>query len=226
MMLAMNRLAYDAMTVGNHEYNFGRKNFDRARSDAKFPWLSANTVVAAGGREQPFAPYIVKTVGGVKVAVIGITTPAVPTWEKPENLGSYRFESPVAAVQKAIAELRAREHPDLILVASHSGMGRNLATGQDEDPGENVVYEVATKVPELDAIVFGHSHRELEGQTDRQGTGGAAEKLGDLARAARFYDGARGRRALVGDLEKEPAHSGDRANDRGRRHPGDWPALS
>ena len=45
MMLAMNRLGYVAMTVGNHEYNFGLKNLDKARSDAQFPWLSANTAV-------------------------------------------------------------------------------------------------------------------------------------------------------------------------------------
>jgi len=164
MMLAMNRLGYQAMAVGNHEYNFGLRNLDKARSDAQFPWLSANTSVPPVGRERPFAPYIVKIVGGVKVAVIGITTPAVPTWEKPENIGSYRFNSPVDAVKKAVAELRAREHPDLILVAAHSGLGRNFDTNAAEGPGENVVYELATAVPALDAIVFGHTHLQLEGR--------------------------------------------------------------
>jgi len=164
MMLAMNRLGYQAMAVGNHEYNFGLKNLDKARSDAQFPWLSANTSVAPGGRERPFAPYIVKIVGGVKVAVIGITTPAVPTWEMPENLGSYRFQPPVDAVKKAVAELRARENPDLILVAAHSGLGRNLDTHAAEGPEENVVYDLATQVPSLDAIVFGHTHLELQGR--------------------------------------------------------------
>src|ERR1017187_9325187 len=132
MMLAMNRLGYVAMTVGNHEYNFGLKNLDKARSDARFPWLSANTAVAPGGKERPFEAYVVKTVGGVKVAVIGITTPAIPTWEKPENLGSYRFLPPVDALKKAVAELRAREHPDLIVVAAHTGLGRDLDTGRLE----------------------------------------------------------------------------------------------
>ena len=53
----------------------------QARAAARFPWLSANTIGAA----PPFAPYVVKTVDGVKVAIIGITTPAVPEWEKPEQ---------------------------------------------------------------------------------------------------------------------------------------------
>ena len=63
--------------------------------------FSANIAVARGGKEQPFAPYIVKTAGGVKVAVIGITTPVVPIWEKPENLGSYRFLPAAEAVRAA-----------------------------------------------------------------------------------------------------------------------------
>ncbi len=156
MMLAMNRLGYAAMTVGNHEYNYGLKNLEKARSDAKFPWLSANTVVAPGGRERPYDGYVVKMVAGVKVAIVGITTPAVPTWEKPENMGSYRFLSPVPEVRKAVEELRAKERPDLILVASHSGLGNSE---------ENVVDRLALDVPGIDAIVFGHTHQELASAT-------------------------------------------------------------
>lgn len=161
MMAVMNRLGYDAMAVGNHEYNFGLKNFNRARQDARFPWLSANTQVAAGGSEKPFAAYIVKTVGGVKVAVIGVTTPAVPTWEKPENMGAYRFLAPLGPVRQAIAELQAKHAPDVIVAAVHAGMGRDLRTGEPEGPDENVAYALAAGAKGLDAIVLGHSHREL-----------------------------------------------------------------
>jgi 2',3'-cyclic-nucleotide 2'-phosphodiesterase/3'-nucleotidase len=162
MMMAMNRIGYDAMAVGNHEYNFGLKNFNQARSDAKFPWLSANTEVAAGGKERPFEAYVVKVVGGVKVAIIGVTTPAVPTWEKPENMGSYRFLPAVEAVKKALAELRSKHSPDVVIAAIHAGLGRDLTTGAPAEPAENVVYSVATEVPGLDAIVFGHSHQQLK----------------------------------------------------------------
>jgi 2',3'-cyclic-nucleotide 2'-phosphodiesterase/3'-nucleotidase len=162
MMAAMSRLGYDAMAVGNHEFNYGLKNLAQARSAASFPWISANIAVAPRAKDRPFSPYIVKMVGGIKVAVIGITTPAVPTWEKPENLGGYRFEPPVEAVRRALAELRAREHPDLTIVAAHSGLGRDLQSGRLEDPSENAVYAIGSAVPELDAIVFGHTHRQLE----------------------------------------------------------------
>src|SRR6185312_8503250 len=75
MMLAMNSLGYDSMTVGNHEWNFGLKNLNKARSEAKFPWISASFEVAPGASVQPFAPWMVKTVAGVKIAIVGITTP-------------------------------------------------------------------------------------------------------------------------------------------------------
>jgi 2',3'-cyclic-nucleotide 2'-phosphodiesterase/3'-nucleotidase len=107
---------------------------------------------------------VVKTVAGVKIAIVGITTPMIPSWEKPENIGPYRFLAPVETLKKAVAELRARAKPDIILVAAHSGMGRNLDTNQPESPEEDVVYSLATQVPEVDAIVFGHSHRQLEGR--------------------------------------------------------------
>ena len=164
MMRAMNLLGYDAMTLGNHEFNAGLANLARSRRDARFPWISANTTVAYGGAEHEFAGYIVKTVGGVKVAVIGITTPLIPLWERAENLGAYRFAEPIEAVRSAVARLRREERPDLIVVAAHSGLGRNLQTDALEEPAENVVYQLAEQVPDLDAIVFGHSHAQLEGQ--------------------------------------------------------------
>ena len=160
MMLAMTALGYDAMVVGNHEFNFGLKNLDRARADAGFPWLSANTTLTHGAA-QPFARYLLKTVAGVRIAVIGITTPSVPSWEKPENYARYRFEPAVPAVAGAVAELHALpagQRPDLILVAAHSGMENNLETAGV--PGENQVDQIAARVAGIDAIVFGHTHRE------------------------------------------------------------------
>src|SRR5262249_14247262 len=128
MMLAMNALGYDAMVLGNHEFNFGLKNLDRARSDARFPWLSANTVVVAGSTRKPFASHLLKTVAGVKIAVIGVTTPAIPSWEKPENYAPFRFDPARVAVERSLAELRAlpaEKRPDLILLAAHAGLGRD-----------------------------------------------------------------------------------------------------
>jgi 2',3'-cyclic-nucleotide 2'-phosphodiesterase / 3'-nucleotidase len=152
MMLAMNAIGYDAMVVGNHEFNFGLKNIARARAEARFPWISANIQTSADG-PAPFAPYFIKTVAGVKIAVIGVTTPMIPAWEAEEHYRGYRFESGVDAVRRTVAEVREREHPDIVIVAAHAGL--------DGDAKENMVREIATEVRGIDAIVFGHSHQQL-----------------------------------------------------------------
>ncbi|MFB3826084.1 MAG: bifunctional UDP-sugar hydrolase/5'-nucleotidase [Bryobacteraceae bacterium] len=151
MMRAMNALRYDAMTVGNHEFNFGLKSLERARADARFPWISAN--IEGGAR--PFPSYIVRTAGPVKVAIIGVTTPAVPTWEKPEHLGGYRFTPARPAVERALARLRSAEKPDLVIAAVHAGL-------ESGPSAENIAREVA-EAPGIDALVFGHTHREVAG---------------------------------------------------------------
>jgi 2',3'-cyclic-nucleotide 2'-phosphodiesterase/3'-nucleotidase len=164
MILAMNALGYDSMTVGNHEFNYGLKNLSLARAAARFPWIAANIEVEPGAAVKPFAPYIVKTIAGVKFAVIGITTPGIPSWEKPANIAGCRFLPGTQAAAATVEQLRRTEHPDVILVAAHSGLDRNLKTGavhQMDLPGENVAYQIASEVPGIDAIVFGHTHSEL-----------------------------------------------------------------
>jgi len=165
MMLAMNALGYDAMVVGNHEYNFGLANFEAARQAARFPWLSANTRVAAGG-PAAFAPYLLKTVAGVKVAVIGITTAAIPEWEKAENIRGLSFDAPSDGVRRALVALEA-ERPDVIVAAVHGGIDRDPETGAvrpGEKPGENPAWTIAEKFPQLSAVVFGHSHQREPGR--------------------------------------------------------------
>lgn len=168
MALVMNHLRYDAMVVGNHEYNYGLKNFEAARHASRFPWLSANTAVAPGTPVKPFDPYVVKTVGGVKVAVIGITTPAIPQWEKPEHYAGLRFLPGVDAARQALARLRAGERPDAVILGVHAGVDRDLKTGAvrpGETGEENMVYQLATQVAGVDAIVYGHTHQEVASHT-------------------------------------------------------------
>jgi 2',3'-cyclic-nucleotide 2'-phosphodiesterase/3'-nucleotidase len=161
MMLAMNHLRYDAMAVGNHEYNYGLKNLDKARSEARFPWLSANTLADPNSGRKPFAPYIVKEVDGVKVGIIGITTPAVPTWEKPENYAGYTFQNAVAPTKAAVHDLKVNHKADVIVVIAHSGINENGGAARSH---EDVVLDLVP-IPGIDAIIFGHSHSQLQSRT-------------------------------------------------------------
>jgi 2',3'-cyclic-nucleotide 2'-phosphodiesterase/3'-nucleotidase len=171
MMLAMNDIGYDAMVVGNHEFNFGLKNLAKARAAADFPWISASIGVDANAAVQPFAPYFIKTVAGVKIAVVGITTPSIPDWESEEHYHGYRFENGVEAARRAVAEARMRENPDVVILAAHSGLDRDPKTPATAsgDSHEDMIYQVATEVKGIDAIVFGHTHQQL-----------AELKLGDV----------------------------------------------
>lgn len=164
MMLVMNRIGYDAMVVGNHEFNFGLGNLAAARATARFPWLSANT--DTHGVLPPFAPYLLKTVGGVKVAIIGITTAAIPHWEKPEQIRGLSWLTPEAGVRRAL-DLLEPEKPDVILAAVHSGLDRDSATGiarPGETLEENRVWQIAEQFPKLAAVIYGHTHQREEGR--------------------------------------------------------------
>jgi len=163
VMLSMNSLQYDAMAVGNHEYNFGLNVLNKARGEARFAWLSANTY-KMGTDETVFTPYIVKELNGVRVGVLGLTTPGIPVWENKENYAGLEFREPVAEARKWVQVLREKERVDLVIIAMHMGLERDLRTGE-VSPGqvknENAGIAIAENVPGVDVISMGHTHREI-----------------------------------------------------------------
>jgi len=158
----MNALRYDAMAVGNHEFNFGLDVLLKAKSEAKFPWLAANIEGPASGNEH-FASYIIKDVAGVKVGIVGFITPGVPRWEIPAHYRGYSFQQIVDAARRVIPEVRAKA--DLVVVIAHSGLERDPQTGEvrsgDQIPGENAIWSLAEAAPGIDVILYGHSHQEM-----------------------------------------------------------------
>jgi len=163
MMLAMNALAYDSMTVGNHEYNFGLPVLEKARSEAKFPWLSANTY-NKGTNETHYTPYIMKEIAGVRIAVLGLTTPGIPNWENAPNYAGLEFREPVSEARKWVPILRRKERADVVVIAMHMGLEEDLRSGEI-NPGqvtnENRAIAIAKQVPGVDLIFMGHTHRDV-----------------------------------------------------------------
>jgi 2',3'-cyclic-nucleotide 2'-phosphodiesterase/3'-nucleotidase len=163
MMLSMNALKYDAMAVGNHEYNFGLPVLQKARGEAKFPWLSANTY-RRGTDQTAYDPYLVKVVSGVRVGILGLTTPGIPSWENPENYAGLEFRETVSEAKKWTSILREKERVDLVVVAMHMGLEEDLSTGQltpGQAPNENAAVQIAREVQGVDVILMGHTHREV-----------------------------------------------------------------
>src|SRR5438552_6465175 len=167
MMLAMNALRYDSMTVGNHEYNFGLQVLEKARREAKFPWLSANTY-DAGKSTTHYQPYNVKEVQGVRIGVLGLTTPAIPNWENKPNYEGLDFRETVSEAKKWVPILRDKERVDVVVITMHMGIEEDLRTGTPNPaqvPNENAAIAIARQVPGIDVILMGHTHREVPSLT-------------------------------------------------------------
>jgi 2',3'-cyclic-nucleotide 2'-phosphodiesterase/3'-nucleotidase len=161
---AMNALGFDAMALGNHEFNFGLEVLHKAKAEARFPILAANADWAGPSSDpQAFAPYIIKEVAGVRVGILGFVTPGIPRWEIPAHYQGYTFHPIVETAKRIVPELRPKV--DLLVVIAHSGLERDPETGDargiDQIPGENAIWALAEQVPQIDVILFGHSHREL-----------------------------------------------------------------
>lgn len=174
VVAAMNAVGYDAMAVGNHEFNFGLHALWRMKEQARFPILAANIVSTYHDPLRDFKPYLLRTVGGVRVAILGMVTPSIPRWDPPQHHVGYEFRDLVETARRYAPELRRQA--DVVLLIVHSGLGRDpsapLGAGpetfeprEELYPEEDRVWDIAEQVPELDAIIFGHSHRELAGKT-------------------------------------------------------------
>ena len=163
MMLAMNALNFDAMAVGNHEYNFGLPVLEKARSEAKFPWLSGNTY-EKGTDKTHYQPYLVKEVSGVRIGIVGLTTPGIPNWENIQNYAGLEFHEPAGEARKWVTLLREKENVDAVVIAMHMGVEEDLRTGEI-NPGqvlnENMAVAIAKQVSGVDVIFMGHTHRDV-----------------------------------------------------------------
>ncbi|MBR1733796.1 MAG: 5'-nucleotidase C-terminal domain-containing protein, partial [Alloprevotella sp.] len=152
---AMNFMAYDAATMGNHDVETGHTVYDRWTRQCAFPILAAN--VTRSDTDEPYwKPYAIIRKGGVRFAVFGLLTPAVPQW-LPEDLWSgLRFGDMVEAARRYMPEMR--QAADVIVGLFHSGTGDAEAEGELL---ENATLQVARLVPGFDIVFCGHDHRRI-----------------------------------------------------------------
>ncbi|MGR5192867.1 bifunctional UDP-sugar hydrolase/5'-nucleotidase UshA [Vibrio rotiferianus] len=161
--VGMNLLGYDAMAVGNHEFDNSLDVLDMQAELADFPMLAANIYKKdADGNvtdERYFDPYKVFTINGLKVAVIGLTTKDTAKLVNPDNVASIYFEDPQVEIQKALAEIEANEKVDLVFATTHMGHYQDGNHGS-EAPGD-VLLARSLEEGELDAIIGGHSQNPV-----------------------------------------------------------------
>ena len=140
----MNQVNYDAMTLGNHELDYGFYNLQQLAKAADFPFLGANVHRKNTNQLLAFTrPYLIKKYDGLTAGIIGVTTAEVPSITLARNVGQVIFLDPISTVQ-AYQKLLRQEGVDLLIVLSHLGL--------EEDK------KLARAVPEIDLIIGGHSH--------------------------------------------------------------------
>ncbi|HAR9364542.1 TPA: bifunctional UDP-sugar hydrolase/5'-nucleotidase [Salmonella enterica] len=150
----MNLIGYDAMAVGNHEFDNPLTVLRQQEKWAKFPFLSANIYQKSTG-ERLFKPWAIFTRQDIKIAVIGLTTDDTAKIGNPEYFTDIEFRKPAEEAKVVIQELNMNEKPDVIIATTHMGHYDNGDHGSNA-PGD---VEMARSLPagSLAMIVGGHS---------------------------------------------------------------------
>jgi len=144
----LNTIGYDAMTPGNHDFNYGQDRLVELSKLMNFPLISANVKKADG--TTLLSPYIIKEINGIKVGIFGLSTPETTYKTHPNNVKGLTFEDPSKTAALMVKELQ--DKTDMIIALSHLGLDEaSLYTSE----------KVALEVPGIDLIVDGHSHTVL-----------------------------------------------------------------
>jgi 2',3'-cyclic-nucleotide 2'-phosphodiesterase/3'-nucleotidase len=165
MIDLFNHFQYDAWIVGNHEFDWGIEPFQQALARSTMPVLAANTLVEGRPSGQfsdashPFAriqPFILKEIAGIKIAIIGVTTPGMPFWFRPDFVRGIEFQYPVEPVRHALARAKS-EGANAIVLSGH--MGLKARTGGDDFA--NSVTALSSEFPDAVVFIAGHTHQAI-----------------------------------------------------------------
>jgi 2',3'-cyclic-nucleotide 2'-phosphodiesterase/3'-nucleotidase len=163
----INYMRFDAQVVGNHDLETGHAVYDKWISELNCPVLGANIINTA--TDKPYVmPYTILKRSGVKIAVLGLITPAIPNWLPKELWKGLRFEEMVGSARHWVRILKEKEKPDVIIGLFHSGREGGITTSEYT---ENASLTVAREVPGFDVIMFGHDHTRFMGTIENSDGG-------------------------------------------------------
>ncbi|NIB42391.1 bifunctional 2',3'-cyclic-nucleotide 2'-phosphodiesterase/3'-nucleotidase [Pseudomaricurvus alkylphenolicus] len=174
---AMNLLDYDVGNLGNHEFNFGLEFLEASIAGANFPYINAN-VYHDDGDSNPkndvnrYTPYLIQNklvidstgeTHTVKIGYLGFTPPQIMQWDKEKLQGKIIAKDILETARKFVPEMK-KQGADLVILVPHSG----ITTAVTEQLAEDTALDLS-KVPGVDAILFGHSHRVFPGSPEYDG---------------------------------------------------------
>ena len=156
----MNYMGYVAGNMGNHDVEAGHAVYDRWIKQCDFPVLGANIIRKSDGKPY-LKPYEVVERDGVKIVILGMITPAIPTW-LPETLWSgLDFADMEETARKWMPVIQQEEQPDIVIGVFHAGREARTVGGKYR---EDACTEIAQRVPGFDIILMGHDHRRFCGK--------------------------------------------------------------
>lgn len=151
-----NAVGYDAVVVGNHEYDAGPDALKALISKINAPVLSANTYdVRTGKRVRWLKPWIIKTVSGIRFGIFGLTTATIMKRSLPRHIKGLNFTREINEARKAVASLK-KQGADVIIALTHVGFEEPTKPPFEGDQ------TIAREVTGIDLIVGGHSHTFLK----------------------------------------------------------------
>lgn len=163
----LNHLQYDGAIIGNHDFNYGKENLEKAINESSFPWLSANIVDSNTEKPAFGSPYFIKEFSnGLRVAVLGLTTQYIPYWEEPSHIHDLKFNDAVETTKEWVEFMQKNEAYDLLVVSYHGGFERDIDSGKATEAltGENQAYKICQEISGIDVLLTGHQHRKLAGE--------------------------------------------------------------
>lgn len=150
----VNYMGYNAQNFGNHDVETGHPAYDKWTKELNCPVLGANITDTKTG--QPYVtPYIILEREGVKIAILGLITPAIPNWLSEDIWQGLHFEELTSAASRWVKIIKDKEKPDVMIGLFHSGRQGGISTPEYT---ENASQKVAEQVPGFDIIFFGHDH--------------------------------------------------------------------
>lgn len=154
--MAVNYMEYDAQTIGNHDVETGHAVYDKWIGELKCPTIGANVIDTKTGNPY-LKPYIIIEREGVRIAVLGMITPAIPNWLSESLWSGLRFEEMTSCAKKWVRHIKEEENADVIVGLFHSGWNGGISTLHYN---EDAVEAVARTIDGFDIIFFGHDHNK------------------------------------------------------------------
>ncbi len=150
-IIGMNYIGYDALSMGNHEFDPSPAEMQKQIADSNFPWLCANVVKENGKYIDNVQPYMIKDYGTFKVAVFGLMTAETAKTGNPANIKGYVFKDEVEVAKKLVPELKKKA--DIVIALVHMGIYSDASKGSKR---------IAAEVPGIALVVDGHTHTKVE----------------------------------------------------------------